>query len=472
MVFSDRTFLFLFLPIALGVLFALRPLRAHIFAIIFLSLIFYYYSSGALVLLLLGVAGLAWAGGLLVNRSQAKPLLAAILIAIFAPLIWFKYAFFFGTVAGIREGSAAYDTLSTVILPIGISFYTFQAVSYVVDVWRGDIKPDPNLFRFAAYLCFFPQLIAGPIVRYADVAENFANPQTDVTTFAKGIVRFTHGLAKKVLIADNAGRIADACFALPGEDLGFASAAIGTLAYTIQIYFDFSGYSDMAIGLGLMAGIRFPENFRSPYQARSITEFWRRWHISLSTWFRDYLYIPLGGNRRGVQRTYINLFLVFVATGLWHGAAWVFVIWGLYHGAFLIGERMIWGKTAGERSEVWLRWVYLLPVVAVSWIIFRATSVGQVGHFLNALVQPFAIGAFTLDTHVAGALTPSATLMFLLGCAAFVLRTKKPIGVLIEDKVGTGAMGYAAYGYSAATFAIVSVAALSAGFSPFLYFRF
>ena len=472
MVFSDRTFLFLFLPVALALLYLARPLRAYIFSIIFLSLIFYYYSSGALVLLLLGVAVLAWASGLLIKRMPSKPLLATSLIVMFAPLLWFKYAFFFGTIAGFKEGTPTFDTLSAIVLPIGISFYTFQAVSYVIDVWRGDLEPDPNLFRFTAYLTFFPQLIAGPIVRYADVADNFAKPQNDFTLFAKGIVRLSHGLAKKVLIADNVGRIADACFALPGDELGFASVAIGTLAYTVQIYFDFSGYSDMAIGLGLMAGIRFPENFRSPYQARSITEFWRRWHISLSSWFRDYLYIPLGGNRRGEMRTYLNLFLVFVATGLWHGAAWVFILWGLYHGAFLIAERIIWGKSANARDEAWLRWAYLLPVVAVSWIIFRAVDLDQVGYFLAALALPFAHNAWTIAPEIAGALTPSASLMFLIGCGTFIIRTEKPIGVMLEERVGTGRLGYAAYGYSALTFALISVASLSAGFSPFLYFRF
>ncbi|MEL6506402.1 MAG: MBOAT family O-acyltransferase [Pseudomonadota bacterium] len=472
MVFSDRTFLFLFLPIALGVLFLARKARVYLLSIIILSILFYYYSSGILVTLLIGVSLFAWVAGILVSRYRSKILIFCSVAILFLPLAWFKYAFFAGKIIGLDEDSASYDLLSTILLPVGISFYTFQAVSYVIDVWRGTLPADRNIFRFTAYLTFFPQLIAGPIVRYADVATKFANPDTSSDRFVKGIVRFTHGLVKKVLIADTIAPIATACFALSGAELTFATALIGIVAYTLQIYFDFSGYSDMAIGLGLMAGIRFPENFNAPYQARSVTEFWRRWHISLSSWFRDYLYIPLGGNRHGPARTYFNLFIVFLATGLWHGAAWVFIWWGLYHGLFLIGERIIWGKAAGQQSQPLLRWLYLLPVVSIGWLLFRASSMDQVYQFLRALLNPFQASAFTLHPNLIGALAPGAMLIFFVGLLSFVTKPSQPLGVMLERQVDQPNRRLLPYAYTAVSLAAVSVVILSANYSPFLYFRF
>ncbi len=472
MVFSDRTFLFLFLPVALLILFLTRRFRAQVFGIIFLSLVFYYYSSGLFVFLLILTALLAWGGGLFIEHNRKKIYLFGFISIIFCSLIYYKYAFFLGTLVGISEGDPGYNSLKSIILPIGISFFTFQAISYVIDVWRGDVVAEKNPFQFTAYLSFFPQLIAGPIVRYAQVKEDFDNPDTSVACFSRGIVRFVHGLGKKILIADNAGRIADACFSLPGDEIGFLSVLIGTIAYTVQIYYDFSGYSDMAIGLGLMAGIRFPENFNNPYSAKTVTEFWRRWHITLSSWFRDYLYIPLGGNRGGASKTYRNLFIVFLITGLWHGAAWMFIIWGLYHGIFLCLERLALGKKASQMHESWLRFFYLLPVIAVGWIFFRANSLEQAVKFIAALFQPIKRGAFDLAPIITSALTPSATMMTLIGCAAFLVPGNKSFGVILEENLARQNLGILIILYTLALFIITSVASLSAGFSPFLYFRF
>ncbi len=271
-----------------------------------------------------------------------------------------------------------------IVLPLGISFYTFQSMSYTIDVFRGKIRANSNFIDYAAYVTMFPQLVAGPIVRYETVARELVSRVVTRSGFAYGIQRFIIGLGKKMLIANQVAIPADAIFALPGDALTAPLAWFGVLCYALQIYFDFSGYSDMAIGLGRMLGFHFLENFNFPYISQSIKEFWRRWHISLSTWFRDYLYIPLGGNRKGSGRTYVNLLIVFFITGLWHGASWNFIVWGLYHGFFLLIERAGFGRFLGR---VWrpLRHVYVWLVVLVSWVFFRADDLGAAGQYLKAM---------------------------------------------------------------------------------------
>ena len=261
-------------------------------------------------------------------------------------------------------------------LPIGISFYTFQILSYVIDVRRGDVPPARNLVDFAAYVSMFPQLIAGPIVRYVDVAADLRRLNGDISTAAAGARRFCMGLAKKVLLANTLASAADTAFGMTGS-LNFGGAWAGLIAYALQIYFDFSGYSDMAIGLGKMLGFSFPENFRYPYVSLSVKEFWRRWHLSLSTWFRDYLYIPLGGSRRGKGRTLLNLLIVFALCGLWHGANWTFLLWGLWHGLFLCLERLSFMKKLQEALPKWVRWCYTALVVLLGWVLFRADNLGM-----------------------------------------------------------------------------------------------
>ena len=294
-----------------------------------------------------------------------------------ANLLLLGYFKYFDFAAGALNALLGHETvpLRNIALPLGISFYTFQALSYVIDLYRGEIKVQKNWFLLALYVSFFPQLIAGPIVRYADVEEQLARRTETAMKAAVGIKRFLYGLAKKVLLANTFALAADEIFGLAARDASTAVAWAGAVFYALQIYYDFSGYSDMAIGLGRIFGFHFMENFNYPYLAASVQEFWRRWHISLSTWFRSYLYIPLGGNRKGKARTLVNLMIVFLCTGLWHGANWQFVAWGVYYGLFLIAERL-WLKPVLEKHRL-AGHIYTLVVVLAAWVIFRAPGRGR-----------------------------------------------------------------------------------------------
>ena len=342
MLFTEPTFLFLFLPVLLALYFATFS-REHAkygnWLLLVASVIFYAKGGGAFTWLMLGSITFNYWMAIAVDRGRAsgraKPILAAAIAVNLIVLGVFKYANFFAdnvnTLFLLLHVQPV--VVPRVLLPIGISFFTFHAISYVVDVYRRDATAQKSPVHAALYLLLFPQLIAGPIIRYRDLADQLARRIVTLDDFAEGVRRFVVGLAKKVLIANMVAGPADKMFALPFSELSAAHAWLGLICYTLQIYFDFSGYSDMAIGLGRMFGFRFPENFRWPYIADSVQDFWRRWHISLSTWFRDYLYVPLGGNRVSPARTYGNLVAVFFLCGLWHGASWNFVIWGLFHGA-------------------------------------------------------------------------------------------------------------------------------------------
>ena len=473
MVFSDPVFLFAFLPVSL-ILILLAVPRAHNLAILVFSLVFYYWTSGWLTLLLAASIVGNWLIGRAIHaRSQGRlkqRLMMAGVVANLLALAYFKYAYFIAGNIDFALGLNSSDVFAAVILPIGISFFTFQGISYLIDLRRGEIEAEPNLIRFGAYLSFFPQLIAGPIVRYHDVYDDFRRPKLTLENFAGGATRFLHGLLKKVLIADAAGRVADTCFGM-SDDIGMATAWIGALAYTIQIYFDFSGYSDMAIGIGRMCGIRFLENFRHPYSSSTITEFWRRWHISLSSWFRDYLYIPLGGNRNGSASTYRNLAIVFLVTGLWHGAAWTYVVWGLYHGAFLVLERLVMGRRASEQKAVWLRFVYLLPVVMVGWVIFRAESMAGAADYLLAMVSISREGAFDIAPSVTGTLPPLNLIALGLGMLIFFL-PREPVGGQLAMKVGGARTEAGQLAYTVVAGVLAAMLVLVSNFSPFLYFQF
>src|SRR4051812_1626918 len=323
----------------------------------------------------------------------------------------FKYANFFAdnVNALLRAGGIEPVAVPRVLLPIGISFFTFHAISYVIDVSRRDASAQKSPVHAALYLLLFPQLIAGPIIRYRDIADQLARRIVSLDDFAYGVRRFVVGLGKKVLIANTVAGPADRIFSMPSAQLDAPHAWLGVLCYTLQIYFDFSGYSDMAIGLGRMFGFRFPENFRWPYIADTVQEFWRRWHISLSSWFRDYLYLPLGGNRVSPARVYRNLVIVFFLCGLWHGASWNFVVWGLFHGSFLVMERIGLAR-AVRRMWTPLRHVYLLLVVMIGWVFFRADTLAGAVAFLKAMagltvpaVSPYTI-AWDLPVHVRPAL--------------------------------------------------------------------
>jgi alginate O-acetyltransferase complex protein AlgI len=350
-------------------------------------------------------------------------------------------------------------------LPIGISFFTFQAVSYLVDSYQRRITPTPSLRDFAMYHSLFPQLVAGPIVRFAEVQDRITARPLREAEICSGLFRFCAGLGKKMILADPAGAVADRIFALPIGELAPETAWLGALAYTLQIFYDFSGYSDMAIGLGRMLGFRFPENFDQPYRSRSITEFWRRWHMTLSRWFRDYVYVPLGGNRHAGGRTYANLFTVFVLCGLWHGAGYTFLAWGLYHGALLCLERVA-GKRAGLSRHAVLANLLTLLLVVIGWVIFRASSLDQAVHFLGRmflLTQPdwvyFGISyylrpdtLFYLTVGAILALTPTSMLSLPPIASARGLACRS-------------ALSLAVLGYS-----VLLLAANS--FNPFIYFRF
>ncbi|MBB6408809.1 MBOAT family O-acyltransferase [Mesorhizobium sangaii] len=470
MVFSDQAFLFLYLPITLLLGSLLSRTRLFSPFIFLSSLIFFYWSSGVYVLLLLFSIVLNFAGAIAVGRWHHKIVVTAVVTLNVLVLCYFKYtAFLLGSV-GFFGSESLQHFAQTIILPIGISFFTFQGISYVIDVWRGEVKAERNLVVFGAYKAFFPQLIAGPIVRYRDVEKDFHHPDLNADIFAAGAGRFMVGLCKKVLIADSVAGVADASFALAGAEQTFASAWLGAIAYAIQIYFDFSGYSDMAIGLAMMFGIRFKENFNHPYAASTITEFWRRWHMSLSGWFRDYLYIPLGGNRAGPVRTYANLMIVFLATGIWHGAAWTFVLWGAYHGIFLVAERLILAGRAFSSQVV--RMIYFFPVVIFGWVLFRANDLSVFASHVRAMLLPLARGAFGLPGSMDLALSPQSKVAMLLACLLIVIQGQvSPLGVVVAGAAGSAAR-FARLVFVSVAAVICAIYIVPQAFSPFLYFRF
>ncbi|MBB82987.1 MAG: membrane-bound O-acyltransferase family protein [Deltaproteobacteria bacterium] len=471
MVFSEPVFLFAFLPVALVLVAvcARRPVL-HSSALLGLSLAFYTWSSGRLVFLLIGCLVANWALARAIERSGDRRWLSLGFVVNFLPLAYYKYAFFAASQIDRISGAAWAPGFADVVLPVGISFFVFQGVSYLVDVARGDTRAEPNPIHFGAYLAFFPQLIAGPIVRYRDAIEDYRAPAHSLDRAAYGARRFAHGLLKKILIADTVAPIADACFATGGDALSMGAAWLGALAYSIQIYFDFSGYSDMAIGLAAICGIDLRENFERPYASATLTEFWRRWHISLSSWFRDYLYIPLGGNRAGTARVYANLLVVFFTTGLWHGAAWSFVAWGLYHGLFLIGERLLIPRERLAAAGLFSRFAYAFPVTVVGWVVFRADSLGEAIEYVGAMFTPSPNPA-ALPALVEQAATPATIAVLLLGTSCFFMpREGRPAVWLREAVAGPADWGRTVY--LTLALAVSGLLALTSGFSPFLYFRF
>jgi len=403
-VFSSGLFLFLFLPIFLGVYFA-APERWRSLVILLGSWAFYGWWRWDFLLLFAGIKLWVYLASLGTERAQARGDAKAAtrataigVVGALASLGWFKYAGFGVENLNLLLAGLGLQPLvmAPIILPIGISFYVFQAVSYAIDVHRGDAKPARSFLDFAAFIALFPQLVAGPVLRYKDVADQFEHRTIGRHDLAIGATRFMGGFCKKVLVADAVAPLANAVFDLPGlgtpggPSIGAADAALAIVAYTVQLYFDFSGYSDMAIGLGRMMGFHFLENFDHPYISKNITEFWRRWHISLSSWLRDYLYIPLGGNRLGRARTYLNLWLTMVLGGMWHGASWNFVLWGVWHGTLLGVERRL-GEARGGKAPSWGA-LPTLGLVMVGWVLFRAKDLPSAAAVLGALGGP-ALGA-------------------------------------------------------------------------------
>ncbi len=369
MVFSSLPFLFFYLPVTL-LIYYLCPARWRNLWLFLVNLVFYGWGEPIYVLLMVISIAVNYAAGFLVDRhrDKGKRILAVNAVVNLGLLFFFKYFDFLALNLGSIPGLGFLHPLG-VTLPIGISFYTFQNMSYPIDVYRGDARSQRSFIRYGTYVALFPQLIAGPIVRYKDIAEQLDHRKETADKFSSGVCRFCVGLSKKVLLANNIGALWDVYKAMDPAALSAADAWLGALAFTFQIYFDFSGYSDMAIGLGRMLGFDFVENFNYPYISRSITEFWRRWHISLSTWFRDYVYIPLGGNRRGKGRQLLNLLIVWTLTGIWHGASWNFLFWGLYYALLLILEKVFLYDRL-QKAPAWIGHVYALILVVVGWVLF------------------------------------------------------------------------------------------------------
>ena len=389
MIFSSFLFLFLFLPAVL-VINRFLPVKVSNVFLLFASLLFYFVGEGTLTILLIGSILWNYLFGLLLKTEKKSLFTNKLLIGLgiagnLSILIYFKYLGFIISNIGFLNFLPK-SSYSSIILPIGISFFTFQGISYIIDVYRKVEQAEKNLIKVGLYISFFPQLIAGPIIKYHEIAKYLSHRTININQSVNGSFRFIRGLAKKIILADNFAIIVDAIFETDISALPTPLAWLGIIVYSLQIYYDFSGYSDMAIGLGLIMGFKIPENFNYPYISKSI---WRRWHISLSTWFRDYLYIPLGGNRKGPYRTYFNLAIVFFITGLWHGASWNFIIWGMVHGVFLIAERI---KPAFfNNTPNVLKHIYTLGVVTLAWVFFRTDTLenaisyfGRLYSFSNA----------------------------------------------------------------------------------------
>jgi alginate O-acetyltransferase complex protein AlgI len=477
MSFASPLFLWYFLP-GLLLLYWVLPGRFRNVLVSVASLGLYAFGGGSFVLGLIGVMLVNFAAGIaldsrgMVERPGArKALLVATVLADLSVLAVWKYAGFAAEQA--QAVSELFDgpTVPAVqlALPIGISFFTFHHISYIVDVYRHSRHAQKSPVQFATYIAMFPQLVAGPIVRYHEIDKQLADTDRDkMDDFAAGFPRFALGLTKKVVIADALSPVADAVFALPEDQLTTPVVWLGVLAYTLQIYFDFSGYSDMAIGLGRMIGFRLPENFARPYSAVSVTDFWRRWHMSLSRWFRDYVYIPLGGNRGSSLLTYRNLFTVFLLTGIWHGAAWTFVVWGLFHGVLLAVERATGLAQVADDTWQWPRRAVTFLLVVVGWVFFRAADMGRALEMLRLMFVP-RFGE--VPAEITTALTDQRTLVLVLGMLVVLMPRDLVMGKVVDES-RTRVAGAARIAYSAVGAPYAAVLVAAGTFSPFLYFQF
>jgi D-alanyl-lipoteichoic acid acyltransferase DltB (MBOAT superfamily) len=466
MVFSSTSFLFLFLPIFMAVYFLAPSLRAKNLATLFFSLTFYGWGEPWFVLVLLASIAFNTVAALRIDERTGSARTSALAFCItvnLSLLAVFKYAgFVVGNLNVILDSFGFIVPVPKIALPLGISFFTFHCLSYLIDVYRGRFAANRDPVEVALYISLFPQLVAGPIVRYKTVARQLRSRRHTLGRASIGVRIFIIGLAQKVLIADQVAQIVDAVFdhtKLPS----MAEAWLGLLAYTLQIYFDFAGYSNMAIGLGLVLGFTFPRNFRLPYAAQSITEFWRRWHISLSSWLRDYLYIPLGGSRNGALRTYRNLATVFVLCGLWHGASWTFVLWGVWQGASLVIERVELGRLLLYLPPLG-RCAYTLLIVMFGWVLFRANDLKAAGRMYGSLFGQHGVGGIGFELH--SVLSLGVLLPLFAGCIlAFSPKWPKPKVPDVTFEVVRAAWSFCLL--------VATVIYVAAGvYSPFLYFRF
>lgn len=470
MIFSSIFFIFAFLPIVL-LIYYLTPFKLKNLVLLIASLIFYAWGEPVYVILMIFSIAINFVSGIeleyfLESREMQKAKYACIATVVIDLMIlgFYKYyGFLLENLNAILPFDIPYTQLA---LPIGISFYTFQTLSYVIDVYRGKVEAQHNPITFGAYVSMFPQLIAGPIVRYSDVEKQLRRRMLSVERFGEGVIWFLQGLGKKVLIANNMGAVYESVMALGASQTSVLTAWIGCFAYTMQIYFDFGGYSDMAIGLGKMLGFDFMKNFDYPYTAKSITEFWRRWHISLSSWFKEYVYIPLGGNRGGTAKAIRNLMIVWGLTGLWHGAAWNFIFWGLYYGIILIIEKYIL-KDAMEKLPSVVQHIYTLVLVMFGWVLFCSPSLGRALSYMGTML---GIGGAGFADAAALYYLKST---FLLGTFAAVASTP-----VVYRKFSEWMKGREIYqrvfciAIYAAIFVISTAYLVNATYNPFLYFRF
>lgn len=463
MLFSSSVFLFLFLPVVMilyyNPFFKKRGFRNLL--LLFASLFFYAWGEPVFVFLMMASIGINWFFVLQMDQSSRKKKWLFICIILNIALLFiFKYlVFFLKNVDWLFRTDLSHISIG---LPLGISFFTFQIMSYVLDVYYGKVAAQKRLYKFALYVSMFPQLVAGPIVRYEQIEEEIDNRRENLEDFSLGMVRFVYGLAKKVLISNYMAVIADNMFYLSKNGgISAGSAWLGIICYTLQIYFDFSGYSDMAIGLGHMLGFHFPENFDYPFTAKSVTEYWRRWHISLSSWFRDYVYIPLGGNRKGVKRTYFNTFLVWLLTGIWHGANWTFIIWGLGHFAFIMLERLT-GITKGLK---YVGRFYTMAVVTLLFVTFRAEDLGSAGLYYSQL---FGGSGVFWDNTASSSLSGSWLVILLAMVFSYPVAKMAANRLNLKEETRRNLSAIAAV----PLFLFCIAKCLASAYSPFIYFNF
>lgn len=474
MVFSSLEFICVFLPVVFLLYCILPGIRLKNVLLIVASLLFYTYGEPGYVLLMIFSAAFNYGSArVMMVLHQKKGVLFANVVVNVGLLVFFKYTAFF-----INTWNQVFGTQLKVLeieLPIGISFFTFQALSYVVDVYRRTVPVQKSFWNVLLYISFFPQLIAGPIVKYQDINQALADRKMDVNQISDGMRRFICGMGKKVLIANTMGQAADAVFQTGCGNINILVAWIGAISYMLQIYYDFSGYSDMAIGLGKMFGFQFRENFQYPYGAASIKEFWRRWHISLSTWFKEYLYIPLGGNRKGKLRTGINKWIVFFCTGLWHGANWTFVLWGLYHGFFSVLEEYV---PFLKKIPKPIMYLYTMLVVCTGFVVFRADTISQGLYIIQQMFSGFSFGNRAMS-FATGQLTPWFLMMLLVGIIG--MAPVRPVVDRIREIV-YGEKTQITWGYRVAQMFLYTTSVLvllwcmirlsGNTYNPFIYFRF
>jgi alginate O-acetyltransferase complex protein AlgI len=470
MVFSSAYFVLLFLPVVF-LLYFLVPQRYRNHVLLAASVWFYTFGEELLVLIMLFSTVVDFYAAQIIEKGNRKLGLRISIATNLITLGFFKY-FNFGidnlklvlNSAGINP--TVLEGVSEVVLPMGISFYVFQTMSYTIDVYRNQARANKNFVEFTTYVTMFPQLVAGPIVRYTDIKDELRSRSITLENISTGAERFIIGLAKKVIIANTFASVADSIFAHSTNDLSTAMAWLGVFAYSIQIYYDFSGYSDMAIGLGRILGFTIPENFNYPYISKSITEFWRRWHISLSTWFRDYLYIPLGGNRVSTTRMYVNLFVVFFVTGLWHGASWNFVFWGLLHGTFILIEKLFLGRVLKKIPAI-ISHAYLLVVILTTWVFFRIERFDDSIVYLQRLFI-FDSGSQELTDFILYFNWNSLT----LGVGVIAIAFSMPLYNLLKKNLKPSILLVPRYALILSLFFLCLTMIAVGGYDPFIYFRF